>query len=111
MTFQAQAPKPGKAQKLKILCAPEDDAHRIYVWPTWLPEYLRRYLDEEGEAYPVTVDLEELDRQMAASGVTYEKRESIDGSVEIDAEGNAAVVLTLWLARMFESGTQSVLSG
>lgn len=109
MSAPLKAPKPDQAPKLKILCAPEGEAYRIYVWPTWLPQYLASCLDADGEAYPVYVDLDELDRQMTASHVTYTRRDSSDGSVEIDAEGPGAMVLSLWLARMFASGTQGVV--
>jgi hypothetical protein len=108
MTVQQRAVKAEDPHRLDIYCATEGDAWRIYLWPTHLPELLARCFDEHGEAYPVYLDLEELDRQMRLSGVTYNKFESNDGSVEIEAIGPAATVLSGWLSRLFQSGTDAV---
>lgn len=109
MNLQASATRPEKAHKLKLLCAPEGEAYRLYIWPTWLPDSVAKCLDSYGEAYPVYLDLEELDRQMKASRVEYTKSETIDRGIHIDAEGPAAVVLTLWLANMLQSCTRGIV--
>jgi hypothetical protein len=61
--------------ELDVLCSPEKDAYRIYVWPTWVPAYLRSCLDFHCEAYPVNFNIHELDNHMLVGGVAYEKRE------------------------------------
>ena len=109
MTFQLKVAHPGQEQRLDIMCVPEGDAYRIYVWPNWMPSELAQSLDESGEAYPVYVDLDELDRQMTSSGVEYRKQISTTGSVQLEARGNAAAVLMMWLSRMFRSGSQGIL--
>lgn len=109
MTNPARAARPQPTLKLKILCAPERDAYRIYVWPhELLPPDLVASLDAHAEMYPTYLDLEELDRQMQRSGATYERRDSIDGSFEIDADGVAGQVLARWLLRCFRSDVQGV---
>lgn len=108
MAFQCKAPEPDKPQKLDVLFAPEGDAFRIYVWPTWLPSHLSACLDENGEAYPVYVDIDDLDRRMVAAGTKYEKREIPGGGFGLVAEGPAAAVLMHFLSRMFESGSRSL---
>ena len=108
MTVQQRAAKTEVPQRLDIYCAKEGEAWRVYLWPTHLPETLARCFDEHGEAYPVYLDLEELDRQMRAFGVTYNKHEATDGSVEIEAIGSATTVLSGWLSRLFQSGTDAI---
>ena len=48
--------------QLDVFCSRQDDAWRTYVWPGWIPRYLRQHLDDEGEAYPAHFDFEKRDR-------------------------------------------------
>jgi hypothetical protein len=105
MSSQADRANPGEAQMLlNLFCTPERDAWRIHVRPTWLPRYLHRCFDEHGEAFPVLLDFEELERQMKKRGVDYEKRVSTRGDVELTARGAAAGELAAWLSTAFASG-------
>jgi hypothetical protein len=101
---------PGSAADytLDIFCDKgKDDAWRIYAWPGWLPGFLRNCFDKNWEAYPVYIDLEELDRQMESSDAEYEKTFSTNGSVQLKATGLAATVLAVWLSQSFASGQRS----
>jgi len=89
---------------LNLFCTREREAWRVYVRPTWLPRYLHRCFDRYGEAYPVPLDFEDLERHMQKRGVTYEKQESPRGDVELTARGRAANELGVWLSRAFASG-------
>lgn len=108
MTLPLRAAPPDQAITLDLLCVPEGEAYRIYVWPHLLPEGLIRCLDEHGELYPAYLDLEELERAMAARGAEYTKRETSRGGFELTADGLGAQVLTQWLTRMFQSGSQGI---
>jgi hypothetical protein len=103
MTQLRSAPKPEQALELDIFCSPVDEAWRVYVRPSWLPGYLARCFDRHGEAYPVYLDLEDLDYQMASSGVTYDRLPSASGGVQLFAKGHAATVLAVWLSQSFAS--------
>lgn len=92
---------------LNLFCTREREAWRVYVRPTWLPRYLHRCFDRYGEAYPVLLDFEDLDRYMQKRGVTYEKQESVRGDVELTARGRAANELAVWLSRAFASGIRT----
>ncbi|HMA91957.1 MAG TPA: hypothetical protein VKP30_04680 [Polyangiaceae bacterium] len=97
--------------ELSLFCTKENgEAWRVRVWPTWLPKYLRHCFDQNGEAFPVYLDLEELDRKMASSQATYLKRESSLGGYELAAAGRGAQVLAVWLSQSFASGTIATLS-
>jgi hypothetical protein len=89
---------------LNIFCTPQDEAWRVYASPTWLPRYLARCFDQHGEAYPVYLDFEDLDRYMEKRGLAFEKRASARGDVELTARGRAAVELAVWLSMAFASG-------
>lgn len=97
-------PKIAQSFELSLFCGQIDDAYRVHVWPGWLPGYLRDCFDANGEAYPVYLDLEDLDRQMKESGVEYVKIESPIGGYQLTAKGNAATVLSVWLSQSFASG-------
>jgi hypothetical protein len=103
MNQLASPPKPEQAFELDIFCSPVGEAWRVYVRPTWLPGYLARCFDRHGEAYPVYLDLEDLDYQMSSSGVSYERRPSTSGGVQLYAKGHAATVLSVWLSQCFAS--------
>jgi hypothetical protein len=104
MTTNQAAPKNKKPFELSLFCGRVGDGWRVHVWPGWLPGYLRNCFDADGEACPVYLDLDELDRQMEESGVEYRKIESPIGGFELTAEGDAATVLAVWLSEQFASG-------
>jgi hypothetical protein len=103
MTRLMSAPKPEQALELDVFCSPVGEAWRVYVRPTWLPGYLARCFDRHGEAYPVYLDLEDLEYQMSSSGVEYERLQSVSGGVQLFAKGHAATVLAVWLSQCFAS--------
>lgn len=107
------APKSGEDVELNLFCSPAGEAYRVHTRATWLPGFLRRCFDENYEAYPVYLDLEDLDEEMASSDVTYEKRVTRVGGIEITAKGVSAMVLATWLAQSFASNfrDQSRMNG
>lgn len=107
MNQLASVPRSDQALELDVFCSPVDEAWRVYVRPTWLPGYLARCFDRKGEAYPVYLDLEDLDYQMSLSGVAYEKFPSASGGVQLLAKGHAATVLAVWLSQCFASGQRT----
>jgi hypothetical protein len=104
MRAHAPAPVTGQAVELDIFCTRIDEAYRVYVRPTWLPDYLLDCFDEQGEAFPVYLDFEELDRHMRKSGVEYVKRPGAFDCVQLYAQGAAATVMSVWLSQSFASG-------
>lgn len=88
---------------LGLYCARDGEAWRVYVEAEWLPPYLEHYFDRYREAYPALLDFDDLDRYMAARGAKYRKHITATGSVELDADGKAAVTLSEWLSRAFAS--------
>lgn len=100
-----------QAPRLNVFCTQEDDAWRVYVGPGWLPPFLRRCFDTDGEAFPVMLDFEDLDRYMRKRGAAYAKRVSNYGDVELTAEGNAATELAQWLASASASTFRDEVSG
>jgi len=96
--------------ELSLFCGIVGDAWRVHVWPNWLPGFLRHSFDEKGEAFPVYLDLEELDRQMEGCGVQYTKIHSPIGGYELTASGRAATVLAVWLSQSLLSGKRSKAS-
>ena len=91
---------------LNLFCSPMEDVWRLHASPMWLPEYLRPFFDRNWEAYPVLLDLEDLDRHMRAHDADYEKRVATTGGVELTARGEAAVQLAVWLSTALASGTR-----
>lgn len=108
MKYPQRAAVPGRPPQIDILCERVGEAWRVHVWPTWLPDHLARCFDDQGEAFPVYIDLSELERQMKAHNAEFKRFEATDGSVEIEANGSAVDILISWLSRAFESGTQAV---
>ena len=88
---------------LNLFAVREADAWRLHVAPQWLPRYLVSYFDDNGEAFPVELDLEDLDRHMTQHEAEYERRDSKLGGVELTARGEAANALALWLSNVFGS--------
>lgn len=92
--------------QLNFFCARQGDAWRVYFRPGWLPRSLQHLVDEQGEAYPVYLDFDELARQMKLSEASYAQRISSVGGVELTASGHSARVLASWLGRAFGSSIQ-----
>ncbi len=90
-------------QRLSVYCSKGPDAYRVHVHPAWMPRHLRQCLDAHGEGLAY-LDFDELDRHMQRDGLHYEKRTTKTGGVELEASGQAAVVLSVWLSSMFSSG-------
>lgn len=90
---------------LNVFCMKEGDAWRVHLGPESLRPSLERLFDYNGEAYPVLVDWEDLDRHMAARSADYEAQVSHAGSVELTArDARAADALAEWLATSISSG-------
>lgn len=104
MNSRASASNPQEASTLNLFCAQEDEAWRVHVNPLWIPQYLASSFDRHGEAFPVLLDFEDLDRQMTRYGAEYEKRVSTTGDVELTAHGRSAHALGEWLSTAFASG-------
>lgn len=92
------------AESLNLFCVQEDEAWRVHIDPLWIPGYLLGAFDRHGEAFPVLLDFEDLDRQMQRHGAQYEKRVSKLGDVELTAHGRSAHALAEWLSTAFASG-------
>ncbi|MGC4070828.1 MAG: hypothetical protein QM784_40365 [Polyangiaceae bacterium] len=108
MKAHAAAPGPGQDVEIDIFCAIVGDAYRVHVRPTWLPDHLLDCFDDEGEAFPVYLDFDDLDWHMKKSGVEYTKRLARSGSVQLYARGAAAHVLSTWLSNSFATGERAI---
>jgi hypothetical protein len=106
MKSQAHNQQDSTAAVLNLFCVQVGEVWRVHVRPTWLPRYLHNVFDENGEAYPVLLDFEDLDRHMASKHVSFEKRVSRLGAVELTAHGDAATALAVWLSTAFASGVR-----
>jgi len=106
MKPEAHNENPQAALVLNLFCVPTGEVWRVHVRPTWLPRYLHSVFDEHGEAYPVLLDFDDLDRQMASKKQAFEKRVSRMGAVELTAHGDAATALAVWLSTAFASGVR-----
>jgi hypothetical protein len=51
MTSRATATKQDEASTLNVFCAQEDEAWRVHINPTWIPDYLALSFDRHGEAF------------------------------------------------------------
>jgi hypothetical protein len=91
---------------LNLFCSREGEASRVYVRPGWLPRHLHQCLDDHGEAYPVELDFDDLERHMHSNGATYEKKTSSAGGVELTARARSANILAVWLATALASGVR-----
>ena len=106
MKSQAHTEQPDEALILNLFCVPENDAWRVHVRPTWLPRYLRDIFDEHGEAFPVLLDFEDLDRYMSSRQMPFDKRVSRIGAIELTGHGEAATALAVWLSTAFGTGVR-----
>lgn len=88
---------------LKLFCTEQEEALRVYVDAAWMPPFLRACFDKDGEAFPVLLDFEDLDRFMRKRGSEYQKNVAKLGDVELTARGRAAMDLAQWLAAAFAS--------
>lgn len=104
MSPKAVTSEPEHAAVMNVFCSPLEGAWRVYLDPKWVPAYLLRSFDENLEAYPVQVDLEDLDQYMKFHQSEYQKRVSKFGGVELTARGDAAHALAAWLSTAFASG-------
>jgi hypothetical protein len=93
-------------EELNLFCSLEGEAWRVHVRPTRLPRYLQQCFDEHGEAFPVLLDFDDLDRHMDANQASFEKRVARTGGVELRAQGEAAAALAVWLSTAFASGVR-----
>lgn len=109
MALTSNTQKSNQEFELCLYCSREGDAWRIRVWPGWLPPFLRDVFDEEGEVFPVYIDIEELDRKMKSSGATYEYNESAIKGFELVATGASATVMAHWLSQSISSGRRDVV--
>ncbi len=108
MTSRSSAATNDAPATLNLLCVKEAagdaEAFRVHVSPLFIPSYLSSCFDRHREAYPVFLDFEDLERQMARHSASYDKRVSVHGDVELTAVGRSAHVLGEWLATAFASG-------
>ena len=108
MTSQSPAVSNDARTTLNVFCVKEGagdaEAFRVHISPLFIPSYLSSCFDRHHEAYPVFLDLEDLERQMERHGAAYDKRISVHGDVELTAVGRAAHALGEWLATAFASG-------
>lgn len=95
---------PGAPPRMNLFCAEENEAFRVHVQPTWLPEYLESFFDRYGEAYPVLLDFADLERHMKDARATLVRRDTRLGGVELTAEGAGAEALSTWLLTAMASG-------
>jgi hypothetical protein len=103
---EAHSEQHSSANVLNLFCVQVGEVWRVHVRPTWLPRYLRQVFDEHGEAFPVLLDFDDLERQMGSKQAAFEKRVSRTGSVELTARGEAATALAVWLSTAFASGVR-----
>lgn len=92
-------------QILRVYCSRGPEAYRVHVHPGWVPRNVRQCVDKDWEGM-ADLDFEQLDRAMKRAGLAYSFHETATGSVELEASGEAAVVLGSWLASMFASGVR-----
>lgn len=103
MTNTASAKRTSADVVLNVFCIRVEDDWLVMLNPDWAPQYLLHYFDANYETYPVQLDLDDLERVMAAQGVKYTKRVATTGSVELTATGDAADALATWLSTAFAS--------
>lgn len=96
---------------LNLFCSEEGEAWRVHVWPAWIPPVIFKFVDRDGEAYPVLLDFEDLSGYMAGDGHTYDKRVARTGGIELTAQGPAATALAVWLSTALGSGVRAPGSG
>lgn len=99
--------EPNATRALELYCARQGDAFRVYLFPgSAPPQYLRACFDERGEAYPVFLDLEDLERVAGRAAAELEITKSSVGGVALCARGSAVAALSVWLSNAFASGVR-----
>ena len=106
MKSEARDEQQGPAIVLNLLCVPVGEVWRVHARPTWMPSFLHGVFDEHGEAFPVVLDFQDLERHMASKRQPFEKRVSRTGAIEFTAHGDAATALAVWLSTAFASGVR-----
>lgn len=105
MSARSNPEAPNESMLLDLFFSRRGDAWQVFALPSLYPAYLREHFDENYEAYPVSVDFDDLERRMA--GLQYEKRPSRLGGFQIVARGPAALAVAAWLTTAFASGVRS----
>jgi hypothetical protein len=95
----------GGSQVLRVFCSRGPEAFRVHVHPAWVPRAVHQCLDKDWEG-TTQLDFAELERTMTQAGMSYRSHTTATGSVELEAVGDAAVVMGRWLASMFASGVR-----
>lgn len=92
---------------LDVFIGRHHDAWRLSVaQSSWCPGMLRDKLDDQLEAFPVTLpDLATLEQHMWTTDSPYSKRVAKDSGVELQAKGRSAVTMIVWLAGLLETRT------
>ena len=111
MPLKAVSTEPEPAHVMNVFCSPYKGSWRVHLNPAWVPRYLLRCFDDAYEAYPVQIDLDDLDRYMKYHQADYEKRVSAFGGAELTATGEAADALAAWLSTAFASGERDSPTG
>jgi hypothetical protein len=96
----------GGLPRLSVFCERDGSAFRLHVDPRWVPSYLTSCLDVHGEAFPVWLDFDDLQRRTEEAGATLESRKTQFGSVALLAEDGAADLLAQWLVTAMASGVR-----
>jgi len=104
MPLKAVTSPPEPSATMNVFCSPLNGAWRVYLNADWVPPYLLHSFDENLEAYPVQIDIDDLAQYMKFHHAEFEKRVSNFGGVELTARGDAAHALAAWLSTAFASG-------
>jgi hypothetical protein len=96
--------RPGEPLRVNAFCEREHDYWRVHVHPAGLPDYLASALDDHGEAFPLLLDFDDLDRQLGPVASQCQRHPTRLGSVELDASGDAAEAVAAWLLTSMASG-------
>lgn len=94
-----------QVQTLRAFCSRAPEGFLVHVHPAWVPRNLQPCLNQDWEG-TAELDFEQLERQMQRAGLTFASHKTTTGSIELEAHGEAAVVMGSWLAGMFTSGVR-----
>jgi len=100
-----EVPSRNQPQVLRLFCSRCPGGFLVHVHPAWVPRNVQQCLDKDWEGM-AELDFEQLERQMQRAGLTYGSHRTATGSIELEADGEAAVVMGSWLASMFTSGVR-----
>jgi len=91
-----------ESARLDVFCVQtRSGAWRIHVHPGWVPQYLKKYFNDDWEAVPRHLDFEDLDSHLREQGVVIEKTVSKGAAFQMVACGHSAEALARWLAEAF----------